>query len=70
MYHGVIDVEIEVPPADARGVHREVGSFKFPPGLGRLREVYILCQYQAKERGGASISAAVGARRTRGITYR
>jgi hypothetical protein len=53
MYHGVIDVEIEVPPA-SRGGNREVGSFRFPKGLGRLREVYILCQYESRGRDSSS----------------
>jgi hypothetical protein len=48
MYHGVTDLEIEVPLV-TRG-NQEVGSLRFPEGLGRLREMYILSQYEAKDR--------------------
>jgi hypothetical protein len=48
LYHGVIDVEIEVPPA-RRSENKGCGVLRFPDQMSRIREAYVLCQYKVRD---------------------
>jgi hypothetical protein len=50
LFHGVVDVAIEVLASDA-GRRRSggYGMLKFPDGMGLIREMYLLCRYEVQD---------------------
>jgi len=48
LYHGVIDVEMEVPPTGRRE-SKACGTLRFPSDMFDIREAYVLCQYKVRE---------------------
>jgi Tc toxin complex TcA C-terminal TcB-binding domain len=66
LYHGVIDVDIEVPPAgwsEGKGC----GTLTFPERMFDVRDVYILCQYKVRDATPGSGQKRAATKYWRGI---